>query len=202
MDYYHNLITEKSWKELQELRRRLDFVLIGGWAVYVYAKTLKSKDIDIIVDYDKLPVLAKLYDLRKNDRLKKYQASREEVEIDIYLPHYSRIGIPVEDLLKQIVNLGGFRILEINHLLGLKIFTFSLRGNSTKGRKDFIDIVSLAAAKLADWEKIKRIIGKYRLEEPLANWTRALENTFEVGELKLNKHSFSKLKKEILGKLG
>ena len=171
-------------------------------AVYVYAKTLKSKDIDIIVDYDKLPVLDKLYDLRKNDRLKKYQAAKEEVEIDIYLPHYSRIGIPVEDLLKQIVNLGGFRILEINHLLGLKIFTFSRRGNSTKGRKDFIDIVSLAAAKLADWEKIKRIIGKYRLEEPLANWTRALENTFEVAELKLNKHSFSRLKKEILGKLG
>jgi len=201
MDYYHNLITEKSWRELTSLRRRLDFVLIGGWAVYVYTKTLKSKDIDIIVDYDQLPVLARSYDLTKNDRLKKYQAAKEEVEIDIYLPHYSRIGIPVEDLLKQAVNLEGFRVAEINHLLVLKIFSFSRRGNSTKGRKDLIDIVSLAAGTLIDWGKIKKVIGKYRLEEALASWIRALRSTFEVGEITLNKHSFSKLKNEILAKL-
>lgn len=201
MDYYHNLITEKSWEELQNLRRRLDFVLIGGWAIYIYAKTLKSKDIDIIVDYDQLPVLARWYDLGKNDRLKKYQAAKEEVEIDIYLPHYSQIGVPVEDLMKQTANLGGFRVVEINHLLALKIFSFSRRGNSTKGRKDLIDIMSLAAAKLADWEKIKKIVDKYRLEGAAETWVKALKNTFEMNELKLNRHSFSKLKKEILARL-
>lgn len=45
MTYYNELITEKSWKKLQELKRKYKFILIGGWAVYVYTKTLKSKDV-------------------------------------------------------------------------------------------------------------------------------------------------------------
>ena len=48
MEYYHDLVTQKSWEELQQLRKIIDFVLIGGWATYLYTKTLKSKDIDII----------------------------------------------------------------------------------------------------------------------------------------------------------
>jgi hypothetical protein len=30
--YYHDLVTEKSWKLLLELHREYPFVLIGGWA--------------------------------------------------------------------------------------------------------------------------------------------------------------------------
>ncbi len=48
MAYYHDLITEKSWRILQELKRQYQFILIGGWAVYLHASALKSKDIDII----------------------------------------------------------------------------------------------------------------------------------------------------------
>ena len=50
MQYYHDIITEKSFEFLQELKKKFNFVLIGGWAVFLYARTLKSKDIDIIVD--------------------------------------------------------------------------------------------------------------------------------------------------------
>lgn len=46
MAYYNDLITEKSWQYLQTLRRETNFVLIGGWAVYLYTKSLKSKDFD------------------------------------------------------------------------------------------------------------------------------------------------------------
>ena len=46
MAFYHNLVTERSWEELQTLRRKLDFILIGGWAVYLYTKTVKSKDFE------------------------------------------------------------------------------------------------------------------------------------------------------------
>lgn len=202
MDYYHNLVTEKSWKELQNLRRRVDFVLIGGWAAYLYTKTLKSKDIDVIVDYDALPVIAKLYDMRKNDRLKKYEATKEEVQIDIYLPHYSRIGIPVEELLKHTISLEGFRVVEINHLIALKLFTFGRRGSSTKGRKDFIDSVSLLSTPSADYRQIKHIARNYDLTDALGNFIRALENTFEMHELRLNKHAFAKLKKNLVLHLG
>src|SRR3990167_8592495 len=101
MEYYHDLVTQKSWEELTQLTKFLDFVLIGGWAVYLYTKTLKSKDIDIIVDFDQLKLLQEHYQLNKNERLKKYEAVKGEVQIDIYLPHFSALGIPVEELIKH-----------------------------------------------------------------------------------------------------
>lgn len=62
-DYYNDLITEKSWQTLQNLIKQIDFVLIGGWAVYLYTKSLKSKDIDIIVSYDSLSKLKSQKDM-------------------------------------------------------------------------------------------------------------------------------------------
>ena len=57
MEFYNDLITRESFTYLQSMRKKYDFILIGGWAVYLYSKSLKSKDIDIIIDYD---VLAKI----------------------------------------------------------------------------------------------------------------------------------------------
>ncbi len=54
MGFYYPDIAEESWRLLLELRRRYAFTLIGGWAVWLYTKSLKSKDIDIIVDYEGL----------------------------------------------------------------------------------------------------------------------------------------------------
>ena len=71
-EFYHELITEKSFKTLQELRKKFKFILIGGWAVFLYTKSLKSKDIDMVIDYDELGRIKKAYALSKNDRLKKY----------------------------------------------------------------------------------------------------------------------------------
>jgi len=68
MEYYHDLITEKSFKILQDLKREFDFILIGGWAIFLYTKALKSKDIDIIVDYDELEKFKKEFDIVKNER--------------------------------------------------------------------------------------------------------------------------------------
>ena len=52
MDYYHNLVTQESWSEILKIQKNLKFILIGGWAVYLYTKALKSKDIDIIISFD------------------------------------------------------------------------------------------------------------------------------------------------------
>jgi hypothetical protein len=49
MAYYHDIITQKSWEELKTLNKELKFVLIGGWATYLYTRELKSKDIAILV---------------------------------------------------------------------------------------------------------------------------------------------------------
>src|SRR3989339_461295 len=74
-EYYHDLITQKSWEELINLKKLADFVLIGGWATYLYTRALKSKDIDIAINYDQLPILSKSYRLIKN-YIQKYKLEK------------------------------------------------------------------------------------------------------------------------------
>ncbi len=113
MDYYHNLITEKSWQYLQTLKRHYNFILIGGWAVYLYGKALKSKDIDIICDYEELQKLKANFNLYKNDRLKKCEIHQGEFDVDIYLPFFSDLGLPVEEIQKKVRNIEGFLVPEL-----------------------------------------------------------------------------------------
>ena len=68
MEYWNTLLTEKSWVLLQEIRKKYQFVLIGGWAIYLWARRQKSKDIDIVVSIDELQKL-KQENLEKNDHL-------------------------------------------------------------------------------------------------------------------------------------
>ena len=201
MEYYHSLITEKSWQELLNLKKAVDFVLIGGWAVYFYTKALKSKDIDIIVDFDQLPIIEKYYRLNKNERLSKYQAVKEEIEIDIYLPHFSQIGIPVEELINKTTQVEGFKALDVNYLLALKICTLADRGRTPKGRKDFLDLISLALSGKGDLAEVQKIIEKFYLSQALKVFQEFLQETTEVEELNLNSHQFSKLKKAIISGL-
>lgn len=199
MEYYHNLTTEKSFIELQNLKKKMDFVLIGGWAVYFYTKALKSKDIDIIVDFDNLSILRVNYDLFKNARLNKYEAVKGEVQIDIHLPHFSKIGIPVEDLINNVENLEGFKILSKDYLLALKFFVFSQRANTPKGMKDFIDIVSLIHFAEVDLRKVKKILLKYKITGSLKALKDMAKGTFQIPELDLNAHQFSKIRKTLIG---
>lgn len=194
MQYYHELVMQKSWEELTALRAKIEFILIGGWAVFLYAKTLKSKDIDIIVDYSQLPVLARHYQLNKNDRLHKYEAVKGEVQIDIYLPHFSQLGIPVEEVIKQTTSLEGFTVIEINMLFALKLFTLSQRGRTPKGRKDFLDLISLFTADQCDRQVIQGHLKKYKLQLTLVSFSELLQETSDLPELGLNQHRFSKVK--------
>ncbi|MBI3577401.1 hypothetical protein HY086_05175 [Candidatus Gottesmanbacteria bacterium] len=187
MDFYNDLVTQKSWQTLQSLKKTLDFVVIGGWAVWLYTKALKSKDIDIIVDYDQLEKLRKLYPVSKNDRLKKYEARNEEVQIDIYLPHYSKIGIPVEDILKTTQSIDAFRVPAPDKLLALKLYVYSQRKLSAKGQKDRLDILSLLLAFPQSAPK--------PLPTELAT---IVKETTKIPELGVNEHAWSKLKKKLL----
>jgi hypothetical protein len=69
VEFWHDVLIEKSWAVLLELRKRYEFILLGGWAVYLYTKALKSKDIDIIVDYNTLGLMGRELPLKKNERL-------------------------------------------------------------------------------------------------------------------------------------
>lgn len=197
MQYYHDLVTEMSFQELSNLRRLINFVLIGGWAVYYYTKQLKSKDIDIIVDFPALSILESKYDCNKNARLKKYEAVKKEVQIDIYVPYYSHIGIPVEDLISKTTKTGGFTLLNIDYLFALKLYTLSERGRKPKGRKDFLDLISLVLSNKINFDEVKKILKKYSLTSGMNTFKEFLRETKEVRELGLNSHALARLKKKI-----
>ncbi len=195
MAYYHDLVTEESWRELTELRKRVDFVLIGGWAVYLFTHSLKSKDIDILVGYDQLTRIKRWYTLSKNDRLHKYEAIRGQIQIDIYLPHYSMIGIPVETLLAHTVLVEGFRVLSPEYLIVLKLATLSERGRTPKGRKDFLDIISLLLALPPEAGKAARaLVQHHHLGGSTALFHTLPGETTAIPELSLNPHQVKKLK--------
>lgn len=201
MNFYHDLITQKSWQALQELNKELEFLLIGGWAVWLYTSNLKSKDIDLIVDFNQLEEIRKKYNLNKNERLKKYEARVEEVSIDIYIPYYSDLGIPVEEIQNWRQNLEGFQVPEKEVLLILKQKAWHGRKFSVKGRKDLIDIISLILLSDFNFKQYKKHLKKYKLESYIKDLIKTIKETKEVKELDLNRHKWSKEKKDLLKKL-
>jgi len=201
MEFYHDLITEKSFKILQDLRRKFDFILIGGWAVFLYTKALKSKDIDIVIDYKELEKFKKEFDISKNERLKKYEAKIEEIDIDIYLPYFSNIGLPVEEIKNYVQSVEGFTIPTPEILLVLKSYILRERKGTTKGRKDLIDIFSLFSQKMINWQKYKEIIEKYNLQKLKEELRNTVSSQGAIPELNLLNHRIAQLKKEVLRNL-
>ncbi|MEK7528515.1 MAG: hypothetical protein AAB592_02000 [Patescibacteria group bacterium] len=201
MAYYHDLITEKSWRRLQELKRKHNFVLIGGWAVYLYTKGLKSRDIDFICDYDELEKLKNEYDLIKNDRLKKYEIHDGEFDIDIYVPFFSDLGLPTEELSRMVQAKDGIVVLNPEPLLILKQNAYRSRAHSAKGEKDRIDIIALLIS-AADIGLYKNLLKKFNIERYADDIRVVIGQTRDVPELGIKEHSFSKTKRRILAELG
>ncbi len=201
MEFYHNIITEKSFKILQALKRRYNFILIGGWAVFLYADSLKSKDIDIILDYDELAKLKEKYDVIKNERLKKYEVKMEEVDIDIYLPHYSDLGIKAEEVKEKTVLRDGFRLPWLEVLFLLKLYAWQSRRGSVKGRKDELDIFSLAMLPEFNWKRYLSLIKGYKFENYHNSFVFLLKNAKNIKELNVNEQKMSRIRKNILGKI-
>jgi len=202
MQYYHDLITQKSWLLLQNLKKKYDFVLIGGWAVYLYSRGLKSKDIDLILDYPELEKLKEEFPVTKNDRLRKYEARSEETEIDIYLPYYSDLGLSVEEIVKLTIQIEGFKIPQAEVLVLLKAKALSERKNSVKGRKDLIDLVSLFSLESFDFETLKQNTKDYKVENFLGIVATEIKNINRIDELDLNVHKMAAFKRKILPQLG
>lgn len=183
MNYYRDQVTQKSWQVLTSLSKRYPFVLIGGWAVWLYTKQLKSKDIDIVVGLNQLGKLGEDYELVKNERLKKYEIRQEEIQIDVYTPYYSKLGVPAEEILDSAVSLEGFRVPTPETLLSLKLVAYQGRKGSDKGRKDLVDMVSLLCLPNLKWANIPQEVIN------LAN------SQTKISELSLNSHQYSKCKK-------
>lgn len=188
--FWHNAVTDKSFAFLQEFAKRFSFVLIGGWAVYFHTKALKSKDIDIIVTFEELEKLRVQFDLIKNERLKKYEIKADGFDVDIYVPHYSELGMPLDEVMQSAISLEGFRVPRKETLLALKLIVYGERKGSLKGKKDMIDIISLLyhgkiAPNLVEESKTLRDI---------------LAANYEIKELGLDRKKFADFKKPFLAK--
>jgi hypothetical protein len=183
MNYYRDQVTQKSWRILTDFSSKYQFVLIGGWAVWLYTKQLKSKDIDIVVGLDQLGKLSADFALGKNERLNKYEIRQEEIEIDVYTPFYSKLGVPGEVILQTAVNLDGFNVPSPETLLKLKMVAYQGRKGSDKGRKDLVDMISLLC------------LPELKLSDISPEIINLAFSQSEIPELSLNSHQYSKYKK-------
>jgi hypothetical protein len=193
-EFWNSLLTEKSWEVLQELRKEHDFILIGGWAVYLLTEQQKSKDIDIVVGIKELEKF-KQKGIVKNERLRKYELKNEEVDVDIYVEHYSALALPAEDMKDYALAVQGFKAACPEALIILKQAAYKDRENSVKGEKDKIDIISILFFTEFGFKKYKKIIEKYELEYYRGELKRAVSNFKDYNALNLTPREF-KLKKE------
>lgn len=199
MDYWHDLLTEKSWKLLQELKRKFPFVLIGGWAVYLWAHTHKSKDINIIVNFDTLEQLKKAYDLRKHEHLRKYEIRQEEIDVDIYVPHYSQLALPLETV--ETAQIEGFTVAKPEYLLILKQAAELDRAASEKGEKDRIDILSLLFNCSIDLEHYRALLQRHKLVHFRQRLQEIVRTFSDQRYLNLTPRQLKLKKEEVLRKL-
>lgn len=200
MEYWDDLITAKSFECLQKLRAQYEFVLIGGWAVFIYTRALKSRDIDIIVDFETLSKFQKDFRLYKNERLRKYEVKELDFDIDIYVPHYSNPGIKAEEIIKHVVQKEGFTLPIIEMLLLIKQIVFTERAGSIKGEKDKLDIVSLLSHGI-DFKRYARLLKEYQLSHLKDELVNLLHNMHRAPELGLSSHTMARLKKDVARKL-
>lgn len=203
MEFWNSLLTEKSWKIMQELKKeKFRFIVIGGWAAYLWTKQHKSKDIDIIIpDFSELETLNKKYPLNKNDNLKKYEIKIEEIDVDIYLPYYSRLALPLKDVLENATKVEGFEVVRPEVLLILKQGAELDRKESIKGQKDRIDIMTLLCYADVDFEKYRSLLEKNRLGHYRQRLKEIITAFREIKHLNLNAKDYAKIKKELLKKV-
>jgi len=196
-EFWSGLLTEKSWSILQELKKQYKFILIGGWAIYLLTRKLKSKDIDIIISIEELQKF-KAENLEKNDKLKKYGVKKDEIGIDIYVEYYSKLVIPVEEIKNYTIKMGGFELSSPEMLLILKQAAYKNRWNSVKGEKDKIDVMSLVFFSNIDFDKYKTILKKYSLAAYFSDLLKLIKNFKDYDRLDLNPREFKIRKNKIL----
>jgi len=200
-EYWHSAVTDRSYAFLQGLRTRYEFVLIGGWAVYLYTHALKSKDIDLVCDHETLSRLKDEFSVEKNDRLKKYEIKADGFDIDIYVPHWSDLGLAAEEVSRDAVSIEGFMVPTRETLVALKLVAHRERKASLKGMKDRIDIISLLSGHV-DYAVLRALMDEHPTLHLNEELMAILKTTFEASELGMNKKKFADFKKRVRAGLG
>ena len=167
-------VVERSWRVLGELKGFADFVLIGGWGVYLWTRKLKSRDIDVYVDQKNFYKLQseltqRGYALKRNVRLMRFEALIGYVEVDIYTPFVSKLVIPCLDVFdrKLYSVIEGFKVTIPEVLLLLKAQAAQDRWHAEKGLKDRVDIISLLKYADVKPDVLKQMLTQYDMQHAL-----------------------------------
>lgn len=174
VELWRDEAVERAWSVLQTLREITNFVLIGGWGVYFWTRKLRSRDIDMCLDQASFyslqaEAMKRGLLLKRNPRLRKFEALINGVEVDMYTPFMSRLVVPCEEILREDMNsnIERFRVAIPEVLLLLKAQAVSERWSSEKGMKDRIDIISLLSFADMKPEILKKLLKKYDAERKL-----------------------------------
>ena len=203
MEFWNSDITNESWKELLVLSTKYNFILIGGWAIYLYTKLQKSRDIDMVVDYDQFKLLSVDFEMRKNPSLYRYEIKFQKFDIDVYTPFYSKLTVPPEDLINNYTLIENIRVPRVEELLILKLGAFDDRMNSIKGQKDRLDITGLAFYSNIDYSRLKTLLNKYKRPSYIDLYVNAIAHIEKrlLPFLNLNESTYAKMKKKTLEKI-
>ncbi len=203
MQFWNSILTEKSWNTLLELRKKkFDFIVIGGWAAFLYTNMHKSKDIDIVInDFKDISFLKENYNLVKNDHLKKYEIKFEEIDLDIYVPFFSALAIPAEDIKDYTSTIQNFEVPKPELLLILKQGAEFDRESSVKGGKDRVDIMTMLFYSEIDFREYFRILQKYKLGHFYERLKKIISNFKDINYIGMNPRQLKLKKKEMLDKL-
>lgn len=188
---------------MQELKKeKFRFIVIGGWAVYLWTKQHKSKDIDIILpELKDLEKIKQRYVLKKNDHLKKYEVLFEEIDLDIYVPYYSQLTLPIEDISKETTTIESFEVLIPEILLILKQGAEINRKECVKGQKDRIDIMTLLCYTPINLKKYRELLKKYNLLFYRHRLKEIIQSFKDIRFLNLSFKEYIQIKKKIVAEL-
>jgi hypothetical protein len=172
--------TEKSLALLGRLSKEIDFVLIGGWAVYMHTKAQRSEDVDIAIGYDSLSYFSK-YGIEEYEGLHIKHTNVEGTVVDLFIEEYADpdLPMPVRDILGNYDTVTGIRVASSEVLVLLKLWGY-FRPDEVKRRKDIIDVVSLLFYANMDLEVVRRYISRYRIERRKS--TDAMLEYLDTGE--------------------
>jgi hypothetical protein len=167
-------VVERSWRVLGELKGFADFVLIGGWGVYLWTRKLKSRGIDVYVDQKNFYKLQseltqRGYALKRNVRLMNFEVLIGDVEVDIYTPFVSKLVIPCLDVFdrKLYSVIEGFKVAIPEVLLLLKAQAAQDRWHAEKGLKDRVDIISILKYADVKPDVLKQMLTQYDMQHAL-----------------------------------
>ena len=164
MEFWNDQALDESWNALITLARKYQFILIGGWACYLYTGTIKSQDIDIIVDFEVLNQIKRDFLVKKNVILKMYEFIFNNVSVEVYVPYYSEFVLSFDCISENIVEKEGMMVPRPEVILILKQQAELERKESVKGQKDRVDIVNMLI-KGIDMQRYVLLVKEYHLKE-------------------------------------